>query len=136
MRGKIAMRQMRQKGADSARGEDVELIALGVGEARPRHVALAKVDVGGAESPQPVHLRRLIITGVRPEVEMDAVLHGLQVGVRMNSRYGPTPLAERSTACSSVTECTVQSIASPQNRPMARGSAQSATIAAIGPVSR
>jgi hypothetical protein len=38
--------------ATSARGEDVELVALWVGEACPRHVvALADVDVGGAERP-------------------------------------------------------------------------------------
>src|ERR1039457_2863161 len=35
--------------------------------------------------------------------------------VRRNSRYGPTPLAERHTAWSSVTSCRVQSIASSQN---------------------
>src|SRR6202044_1032215 len=64
----------------SARGEDVELVALRVDEARPRHVTLAEVDVGGAQGAQPGYLRRLIVTGVRPQVEMDAVLHGLRVG--------------------------------------------------------
>jgi len=44
-------------------------------------------------------------------------------------------LAERRTALWSVTFCTVQSIASPQNRAIARGSAQSTTTEAIGPVS-
>src|ERR1039458_3937477 len=66
------------RGSASARGEDAELVALRVGQDRPRDVALAEVDVGGAESPQPGHLRLLIVTGVGPEVEMDAVLHGLR----------------------------------------------------------
>ena len=48
----------------SARGEDVELVALRVGQARPRDVALAEVDVGGAECSQPGHLHRLIVTGI------------------------------------------------------------------------
>src|SRR6266702_5779147 len=60
-----------ERGSASARGEDVELVASGVGQARPRDVALAKVDVGGAEFSQPGHLHRLIVTGVVPEVEMD-----------------------------------------------------------------
>src|SRR6266700_995717 len=41
-----------ERGSASARGEDVELVALRVGQARPRDVALADVDVGGAESAQ------------------------------------------------------------------------------------
>lgn len=41
----------------SGRGEDAELVALRIGEARPRNVALAEVDVRGAESPQPNRLR-------------------------------------------------------------------------------
>src|ERR1700733_15015144 len=69
-----------ERGSASTRGENVELVALRVGQARPRYVALAEVDVGGAECSQPGHLRRLIVTGVGPEVEMDAVLHGLHVG--------------------------------------------------------
>ena len=56
--------------APSARGEDAEFVALGVGQDRPRDVALAEVDVGGAECSQPGHLRRLIVTGVGPEVEL------------------------------------------------------------------
>jgi hypothetical protein len=55
-------------GFASARGEDVELVALRVGEARPRDIALAEVDVGGAECSQPGHLGLLIVTGVGPEV--------------------------------------------------------------------
>src|SRR5258707_12049948 len=82
------------RGAASARGEDVELVALRVGEARPRDVALAEVDVGGAESTQPGHLGLLIVTGVGPQVEVDAVLHGLHVRraeelqVRADTRSG------------------------------------------------
>ncbi len=88
-----------ERGSASARGEDVELVALRVGQARPRDVAVAEVDAGGAECPQPGHLRRLIVTGVGPEVEMDAVLHGLRIRrAEGNWRYGPAPLAERSTA--------------------------------------
>ena len=68
------------QGLASAWGEDVELVAFGVGEPGPWHVALAEVDVGGAEGPQPGHLCRLIVTRVRPEVEMCAVLHGLHAG--------------------------------------------------------
>jgi hypothetical protein len=64
----------------SARGEDAELVALRVGEAPPRHVALADVDTGGTESPQPGHLRRLIVTGVRQQVEMNAVPPSLHAG--------------------------------------------------------
>jgi len=45
-----------RQGSASAPGEDAELVALRVGQDRPRHVALADVDVGGAESPQPGHL--------------------------------------------------------------------------------
>src|SRR5215475_11464689 len=55
-------------------------------------------------------------------------------GVRRNCRYGPTPLAERSTALWSVTLCRVQSMALPQKLAMTRGSAQSTTTVAIGPV--
>src|SRR3984957_3563763 len=69
-----------ERGSASTRGENVELVALRVGQARPRDVALAEVDVGGAECSQPGHLRRLIVTGVGPQVEMDAVLHGLPAG--------------------------------------------------------
>src|ERR1700761_5060465 len=64
----------------SARGEEAELVALGVGQDRPRHVALADVGVGGAESPQPGGLRRLVAAGVRAQVEVDAVLNGLHAG--------------------------------------------------------
>src|SRR6185437_15985024 len=63
-----------RQGSASAWGEDVELVTLRVGQARPRHVALADVDAGGAESLQPGHLRRVIVTGVRPQVEMHADL--------------------------------------------------------------
>src|SRR5580692_1857427 len=59
------------KGPVSGWSEDAELVALRVGQARPRDVALAEVDVGGAECSQPRHLHRLIVTGVGPEVEMD-----------------------------------------------------------------
>ena len=56
------------------------------------------VEVGGAEGPQPGRLRLFVVTGVRQQVEMDAVRHGLHVVVRRNPRYGPPPLAERNTA--------------------------------------
>src|SRR4051795_1013369 len=79
-------------GSASARREDVELVALRVGQARPRHVALAEVNVGGAESPQPGHLGRLIVTGIRPEVEVDAVLHGLHVGRAQEQEVRPDAL--------------------------------------------
>lgn len=39
-----------------------------------------EVDVGGAEGAQPGHLRLLIVTGVRQQVKMDAVRHGLHAG--------------------------------------------------------
>jgi hypothetical protein len=55
----------------SERGEDAELVAFRVGEDRPRDVALAHVGGRRAESLQPGNLRRLIVTKVRPEVEMD-----------------------------------------------------------------
>jgi mRNA interferase MazF len=71
-----------ERGSASARGEDVELAALRVGQAHPRDVALAEVDVGSAECSQLDHLCRLIVTGVGPEVEMDAVLHGLGYGLK------------------------------------------------------
>src|SRR5215468_7598120 len=86
--------RVRCGGCGSARGEDVELVALRVGQAGPRHVALADVDAGGAERPQPGHLRRLVVTGVGPQVEMDPVLHGLDAGgaeelqVRADARGG------------------------------------------------
>jgi hypothetical protein len=47
-----------ERGSVSARGKDVELVALRVGQARPRDVALAEVEVGGAECSQPGHLHR------------------------------------------------------------------------------
>src|SRR5258708_38724992 len=77
--GGITSTVISERGSAAARGEDAEFVALRVGQDRPRDVALAEVDVGGAESPQPGHLRLLIVTGVGPEVEMDAVLHGLHV---------------------------------------------------------
>lgn len=46
------------------RGEDAEFVALRSGQAPPRDVALAEVDVGGAEGPQPGHFRLQIVTGV------------------------------------------------------------------------
>src|SRR5215471_21846870 len=64
----------------SARGEDAEVVALRVGEDLPWHGTLAEVDVGGAERPQPGHLRLLIVTGVRHHVEMDAVPPGPLTG--------------------------------------------------------
>jgi hypothetical protein len=41
-------------------------VALRVGQARPRDVALA--EVGGAEGPQPGRLRCFVVTGVRQQV--------------------------------------------------------------------
>ena len=41
------------EGSGSARDEDVEFVALRVGQTRPRDVALAEVDLGGAECSQP-----------------------------------------------------------------------------------
>lgn len=51
-----------------------------VGQARPRNVALTDVEVGGAEVPQPVHFRRLVVARVRQQVEVGAVGHGLRAG--------------------------------------------------------
>ena len=96
-------------------------MALRIGQARPRDVALAEVEVGGAQSAQPGHLRCFVVTGVGQQVKMDAVWHGLHAG-----------RAEELE----IRADTAQSIASPQNRAMARGSAQSTTTRAIGPVSR
>ena len=72
--------------------EDAELVALRVGEAHPRHVALADVGVSGAEGPQPGHLCRLIVTGVRHQVEMDTVPHGLHAGRAKELQIRPDAL--------------------------------------------
>jgi hypothetical protein len=73
-------------------------VALRVGQARPRDVALAEVEVGGAEGPQPGHLRCFVVTGVRQQVKMDAVCHGLHAGRAEELQIWPTPLTERNTA--------------------------------------
>lgn len=111
-------------------------MAQGVRQARPRNVAPADVEVGGAERAQPGHLRVLVAAGAGQQVGRRRPGALGTSGVRRNVKHGPVSAAERSTACSSVTSCTVQSSARPRNRAMARGSAQSATTAAIGPVSR
>src|SRR5689334_21737403 len=64
----------------SAWGEETELVALRVGEDRPRDIVRAEVDGGGAERPQSGRLGLQVVTRVRAEVEMDPVPHGLHIG--------------------------------------------------------
>src|SRR4029453_19677741 len=64
-------RSERMKGFGSAWGEEAELVAFRVGEDRPRDIALAEVDGGGAESPQSGRLGLWVVTWVRADVEMD-----------------------------------------------------------------
>src|SRR6266568_1624334 len=133
--GGITSTVISERGSASARGEDVELVALRVGQARPRHVALAEVDVGGAECSQPGHLRRLIVTGIGPKVEMDAVLHGLHVGraeeleIRSDTLGGAQ---HRAIAGHLVQGPVHRLVPEPGHGPRA----QSTVTAATGPVSR
>src|SRR5207244_660648 len=60
--------------------EEAELVALGVGEHDPRHlVALADVDLAGAEGEQALELLGLVAPR-RVDVDVDAVLRHLRFG--------------------------------------------------------
>jgi hypothetical protein len=48
-------------GCGSARGEDAELVALGVGKDDPAHVALADVDRLGADSAEACDLGAVVV---------------------------------------------------------------------------
>ncbi|CAG7630193.1 hypothetical protein SBRY_20639 [Actinacidiphila bryophytorum] len=63
--------------AASGQREDAELVTLRVDQARPRHVALSDVEVGGTEGLEARDLRLLVVTGVGQQVEVDAVRHRL-----------------------------------------------------------
>lgn len=69
-----------------------ELVALGVGHDHPRRVALADVDVSGAQGPQPVGVCRLVVAGVRQQVEVHPVPHGLLGGRAHELQVGPDAL--------------------------------------------
>jgi len=57
-----------------SRLEDAELVALGVRQHHPSHVALPDVDVARSEGEQPLDLSRLV---VGPQIEVDAVFDRL-----------------------------------------------------------
>src|SRR5215207_9018135 len=65
-------RRSGRAGLDAA-AQQAELVALGVGEDVPGHVALADVDMSGAEGEQALELIGLIAIG-RVDIEVDAVL--------------------------------------------------------------
>src|SRR6266511_6079955 len=70
----------RAAGCGSARGEDAELVALGVGEDDPAHVALADFDRLGADSAEACDLGAVVVVGEGCDVEVHTQLGGLGLG--------------------------------------------------------
>jgi hypothetical protein len=110
----------RRSGPGGARAEHAELVALGIGEHHPRHVALAHIRAGGAERDEPSDLHVAIIG---TEVEVKPVPDRLRLGDRHEQEPGE-PVRSGLISSSSGSSLTVtHPSASCHHRPSRTGSA-------------
>src|SRR5262249_1876873 len=72
-----------------SRGQNTELMAIGIGHDYPADLALADVDASRTEADEPIDLLLLIAVNGRSDVEMQPVLAGLR---RHGRRTAPRDL--------------------------------------------